>query len=142
RQLGQGDRHEPGGADRRHRRSHQRPPAGGGGPARMSPGRVPMRWQAALPVVAVLVGVGLLLQVRATPDLRRGRLLYLRGADAAGATLTGRLTAGVALEGAVAACARCHGAGGAGTREGGIAAPPIDARSLRRATARREALDD
>ena len=90
-------------------------------------------------IAALVAGLAaaLLLRDGAAPDPARGRLLYLRGVDAAGGRLVGRLAAGAQLEGALAACARCHGPGGGGSREGGIAAPPIDARSLRS-----RALDD
>lgn len=93
--------------------------------------------------VALLAAAAFVLRLQAVGDPARGRLLFERGVDARGIALTGRLEPGGArLAGAAAACARCHGAGGEGTREGGIEAPPIDARTLATASARRPALDD
>lgn len=62
-------------------------------------------------------------------DPARGRELFARGVDADGTELTGFLAREVPLVGRAVACINCHGAGGRGRAEGGLAAP--DLRALR-----------
>ncbi|GMU06303.1 cytochrome c/ABC transporter substrate-binding protein [Corallococcus caeni] len=73
----------------------------------------------------------------ATPEeVRRGRGLFQRGQSPQGSPLTGLLgPERVELEGAVAACARCHGPSGRGSREGGVEVPDITPGSLQHARA-------
>ncbi|WP_373048082.1 c-type cytochrome [Vulgatibacter sp.] len=55
---------------------------------------------------------------------RAGKAIYQRGL-AGDRPVAGKLAIGVALEGAAAACARCHGADGSGSSEGGRVAPAL-----------------
>ncbi|NTX52917.1 ABC transporter substrate-binding protein [Myxococcus sp. CA039A] len=57
---------------------------------------------------------------------KRGRSLFQRGQSVRGAPLMGFLAPErVELSGEVAACARCHGPSGRGSREGGVEVPDI-----------------
>ncbi|MCY1023593.1 ABC transporter substrate-binding protein [Pyxidicoccus sp. MSG2] len=57
---------------------------------------------------------------------KRGRSLFQRGQSVRGEPLMGFLAPErVELSGGVAACARCHGPGGRGSREGGVEVPDI-----------------
>ncbi|RKG84259.1 ABC transporter substrate-binding protein [Corallococcus terminator] len=69
--------------------------------------------------------------------VKHGRRLFQQGQDAKGQALTGFLgPERVELSGAVAACARCHGPSGRGSREGGVEVPDITPGSLGHARAR------
>lgn len=72
----------------------------------------------------------------APPDpavAKRGRTLFQRGQSARGEPLAGFLgPERVELSGDVAACARCHGPSGRGSREGGVEVPDISPASLGR----------
>lgn len=54
-----------------------------------------------------------------------GQLLYRSGRTRQGGELQAQVGSGVALGGALVACARCHGSDGAGGREAGLIAPPL-----------------
>ncbi|NNB97496.1 ABC transporter substrate-binding protein [Corallococcus exiguus] len=73
----------------------------------------------------------------ATPEeVKRGRGFFQRGQSRQGSPITGFLgPERVELEGAVAACARCHGPSGRGSREGGVEVPDITPGSLQHARA-------
>jgi ABC-type branched-subunit amino acid transport system substrate-binding protein len=74
----------------------------------------------------------------ATPaQVKHGRGLFQRGVSPQGTPLLGRLgPERVELEGAVAACSRCHGPSGRGSREGGVEVPDITPGALHHAKAR------
>jgi ABC-type branched-subunit amino acid transport system substrate-binding protein len=62
---------------------------------------------------------------------KRGRSLFQRGQSVRGEPLMGFLAPErVELSGEVSACARCHGPGGRGSREGGVEVPDITPGSL------------
>ena len=56
---------------------------------------------------------------------RQGRRLYRVGALRGDGELAARVSGQVEISGAMASCARCHGADGAGGREAGLVAPPL-----------------
>jgi ABC-type branched-subunit amino acid transport system substrate-binding protein len=61
----------------------------------------------------------------------RGRAIYRKGMTVGGEPIVGALSgADVTLSGRDAACASCHAQAGAGTEEGGVAAPPITPEAL------------
>ncbi|WP_163988329.1 ABC transporter substrate-binding protein [Pyxidicoccus caerfyrddinensis] len=67
---------------------------------------------------------------------KRGRSLFQRGQSVRGEPLMGFLAPErVELSGEVAACARCHGPGGRGSREGGVEVPDITPGALGHARA-------
>lgn len=75
-----------------------------------------------------------------SPAAARGKRLFQRGVSADGRALEGALAGGAAaLSGHEAACARCHGAGGEGSAEGGVTAPPLTRERLAAPTRARAA---
>jgi ABC-type branched-subunit amino acid transport system substrate-binding protein len=54
-----------------------------------------------------------------------GRRLFLTGAGRDQAELIGQISRGVDLSGAAAACVKCHGSDGGGSREAGLIAPSL-----------------
>lgn len=95
-------------------------------------------------VLMVLVSLGLgCKQAESTPapvdpvTAKRGRSLFQRGQSARGKPLMGFLAPErVELSGEVAACARCHGPSGRGSREGGVEVPDITPGALGHSRAR------
>ncbi len=78
-----------------------------------------------------LDGCATAVQKSVEKPVSEGRLLFLRGVSASGAPLRGFLGEDrIELTGRAAACANCHHYSGQGTKEGGVAAPDITARSL------------
>ncbi|MFY2558535.1 ABC transporter substrate-binding protein [Corallococcus terminator] len=68
---------------------------------------------------------------------KRGRSLFQRGQSVRGKSLMGFLAPErVELSGEVAACARCHGPSGRGSREGGVEVPDITPGALGHSRAR------
>ncbi|WP_235685992.1 MULTISPECIES: ABC transporter substrate-binding protein [Corallococcus] len=100
-----------------------------------------LRWSARFALVAALLLSACKREAprpAVTPaGLKQGRGLFQQGQSPHGAALTGFLgPERVELEGAVAACARCHGPSGRGSREGGVEVPDITPGSLHHARAR------
>jgi len=54
-----------------------------------------------------------------------GRALFRSGATRAGGDLIGQISRGVELTGPTAACIKCHGSDGSGSKEGGLIAPSL-----------------
>ena len=54
-----------------------------------------------------------------------GRALFRSGATRAGGDLIGQISRGVELSGPTAACIKCHGSDGNGSKEGGLIAPSL-----------------
>ncbi|MFP2906651.1 cytochrome C, partial [Pyxidicoccus sp. 3LFB2] len=84
----------------------------------------------ALLLVALVLGVGCKRTEPPRPVdpavAKRGRSLFQRGQSVRGEPLMGFLAPErVELSGEVAACARCHGPAGRGSREGGVEVPDI-----------------
>lgn len=67
---------------------------------------------------------------QAPEALRAGKALFRRGVTRFGDPITASTGAGVALQGGLSACARCHGADGLGRREAGQATPPLSWQAL------------
>lgn len=87
-------------------------------------------WSAMLVMLALAVGTGCRKPEAPAPAdpavARRGRSLFQRGQSVRGEPLLGLLAPErVELSGEVAACARCHGPAGRGSREGGVEVPDI-----------------
>lgn len=61
-----------------------------------------------------------------------GRTLFRAGTTRAGADLIGQISRGVEITGATAACIKCHGSDGNGSREGGLIAPSLRWEALSR----------
>ena len=57
--------------------------------------------------------------------LRGGRTIFHEGINRQGGDVMASVGAGVDLQGAKVACARCHGSDGNGNREGGLTAPAL-----------------
>jgi ABC-type branched-subunit amino acid transport system substrate-binding protein len=75
-----------------------------------------------------------------TPQERRGKALYLRGASAQDPDVKAYLRgADLEVPAAVMPCANCHGRDGKGRTEGGVAAPDITWSQLTRPAAHRHA---
>ncbi|NOK19422.1 cytochrome c/ABC transporter substrate-binding protein [Corallococcus carmarthensis] len=103
-----------------------------GGGTGLAPGT---RWGVVLVLAAGLLLSGCRrespLRAATSAEVRHGRGLFQRGQSPQGSPLTGFLgPERVELEGAVAACARCHGPSGRGSREGGVEVPDITPGSL------------
>lgn len=60
---------------------------------------------------------------------RRGKAIYFKGEDVAGPEITAVMS-GLEMPATAFTCANCHGASGAGTKEGGLQPPPVDWASL------------
>ncbi len=94
-----------------------------------------MRLRARIAAVALLASLGATITVFATdapaiagqPATSRGESIYLKGTLSSGALLQGSRQGGQNLQGAAAACVRCHRNSGLGMQEAGYLIPPISA---------------
>jgi mono/diheme cytochrome c family protein len=101
-----------------------------------------MRWVRGIALAAPLVWFSVAVQPaqaagaaapQPSPDaVQAGRRLFLSGLNRTDSELVGQISRSVELTGAAAACVKCHGSDGSGSREGGLVAPSLRWEALSR----------